>query len=103
MEAPHLVNISDLSDADLQEVFDAARDLKSRLKRGQKCPSLEGKTLAMIFEKPSLRTRLTFEVSMYQLGGMGHQHSSWPHRASSHRSAMASSERAPSVFSRKPR
>jgi len=69
MEAPHLVNISDLSDADLQQVFDAARDLKARLARGEHCHSLEGKTLAMIFEKPSLRTRVSFEVGMNQLGG----------------------------------
>ena len=69
MEAPHLVNISDLSRADLQEVFDVARELKARWKRGQRCDSLAGKTLVMIFEKPSLRTRVSFEVGMNQLGG----------------------------------
>ena len=69
MQAPHLVNISDLSDADLHEIFDVARGLKARLSRGEHCHSLEGKTLAMIFEKPSLRTRVSFEVGMNQLGG----------------------------------
>lgn len=69
MEASHLVNISDLSDADLHEILDVARDLKARLARGEHCHSLEGKTLAMIFEKPSLRTRVSFEVGMNQLGG----------------------------------
>ncbi len=46
----------------------AAR-LKRELQAGQRTPLLAGKTLAMIFEKPSLRTRVTFEVGMTQLGG----------------------------------
>jgi ornithine carbamoyltransferase len=69
MDARHLVNISDLSDADLGELFATAKDLKARLSRGEAVASLAGKTLAMIFEKPSLRTRVSFEVGMNQLGG----------------------------------
>ncbi len=65
----HLVSISDLSDADLAEIFEVAADLKARLRRNEVCTSLAGKTLAMIFEKPSLRTRVSFEVGMNQLGG----------------------------------
>ncbi|MBN2583539.1 MAG: ornithine carbamoyltransferase [Planctomycetes bacterium] len=69
MDARHLVNIGDLSDAELNELFGVAKDLKTRLARGEACQSLAGKTLAMIFEKPSLRTRVSFEVGMNQLGG----------------------------------
>ena len=53
----------------LHEILDRARRLKADLKRGQRPPLLAGKSLAMIFEKPSLRTRVTFEVGMTQLGG----------------------------------
>jgi ornithine carbamoyltransferase len=54
---------------ELDEILDRARRLKADLKRGQRPPLLAGKSLAMIFEKPSLRTRVTFEVGMAQLGG----------------------------------
>ena len=70
MEARHLVNIGDLSDADLKELFEVARDLKARWARGERVASLQGKVLAMLFEKPSLRTRVSFEVGMIQLGGL---------------------------------
>lgn len=69
ISAYHLVSISDLSDADLAELFAVADDLKARLRRGELVSSLAGKTLGMIFEKPSLRTRVSFEVGMNQLGG----------------------------------
>ena len=69
MDAFHFVSISGLSDADLAEVFGVARDLKARRARGERVNSLDGKTLGMIFEKPSLRTRVSFEVGMNQLGG----------------------------------
>ena len=60
------VSISDLTMADVERILDVA----TRLKNGE-VPDrkLEGKTLALIFEKPSLRTRVTFEVGMTQLGG----------------------------------
>ncbi|HOI54088.1 MAG TPA: ornithine carbamoyltransferase [Phycisphaerae bacterium] len=69
MDARHLVNINDLSDADLNELFATAKELKAHLACGRAVDSLAGKTLAMIFEKPSLRTRVSFEVGMNQLGG----------------------------------
>jgi len=69
MDAFHLITIDALSDADLAELFRVARDLKARWARGEQVNSLNGKTLGMIFEKPSLRTRVSFEVGMNQLGG----------------------------------
>ena len=69
MDAFHLVSIEDLSDADLAEIFTVARDLKARWAAGQQVSSLHRKSLAMIFEKPSLRTRVSFEIGMNQLGG----------------------------------
>ncbi len=62
-------SITDLSRDEVLEIFEIARDLKSRLRHGDQPPLLRNKILAMIFEKPSLRTRCTFEVGMYQLGG----------------------------------
>lgn len=64
-----LVSIHDLSREEIEALFALARDLKDRLQRREPHPLLPGKTLAMIFEKPSLRTRVTFEVAMTQLGG----------------------------------
>jgi ornithine carbamoyltransferase len=55
--------------AELDEILHISARLKRDLKAGQRPPLLGGKTLAMIFEKPSLRTRVTFEVGMTQLGG----------------------------------
>jgi ornithine carbamoyltransferase len=57
----------DLNALEYRTVMDTAHALKRGELRGQK--PLEGKTLAMIFEKPSLRTRTTFDVGMFQLGG----------------------------------
>ena len=58
---------SDLSPLEYRAMMDTAHALKRGEYKGQK--PLEGKTLAMIFEKPSLRTRTTFDVAMFQLGG----------------------------------
>ena len=69
MDAFHLVTIEDLSDADLAEVFTVAKDLKARSLAGEQVSSLHRKSLGMIFEKPSLRTRVSFEIGMNQLGG----------------------------------
>ncbi|MBI3735249.1 ornithine carbamoyltransferase, partial [Candidatus Sumerlaeota bacterium] len=60
---------SDLSIEDVEVIFELATVLKSALQKGEPTPTLKGKTLAMIFEKPSLRTRATFELGMFQLGG----------------------------------
>jgi ornithine carbamoyltransferase len=64
-----LVSMDDLSAEELWAVLDFARDLKRRWERADRPQPLTGRMLAMIFEKPSLRTRVTFEVAMYQLGG----------------------------------
>jgi ornithine carbamoyltransferase len=64
-----LLRVADLSTAEIQTVFTLARRLKADLRAGRTHPLLAGRTLAMIFEKPSLRTRVTFEVGMVQLGG----------------------------------
>ncbi len=64
-----LVSMDDLTAEELWAVLDLARDLKRRWERADRPQPLRGRALAMIFEKPSLRTRVTFEVAMYQLGG----------------------------------
>jgi len=63
------LNLSELSRSELEEILHLSARLKRELKSGQRPPLLAGKSLAMIFEKPSLRTRVTFEVGMTQLGG----------------------------------
>jgi ornithine carbamoyltransferase len=67
----HFLDLCDISSKDLRGMIDASRTMKDRLKRdGQpgKAP-LKGKTLAMIFDRPSTRTRVSFDVAMRQLGG----------------------------------
>lgn len=63
------ISMDDLSVDELKEVLDFAVELKRRMKAGEWPALLQGKVLAMLFEKPSLRTRVTFEVGMLQLGG----------------------------------
>jgi ornithine carbamoyltransferase len=64
-----LISIADFSGEELAGVFQLAAELKEKQKKGEKHHLLAGKILALIFEKPSLRTRVTFEGGMYQLGG----------------------------------
>jgi len=64
-----LLRIADLATPEIEAVLDLATWLKAELRAGTAHPLLAGRTLAMIFEKPSLRTRVTFEVGMVQLGG----------------------------------
>jgi ornithine carbamoyltransferase len=63
------LTLDGLTRAELDEILHLSARLKRDVKAGQRPPLLGGKTLAMIFEKPSLRTRVTFEVGMTQLGG----------------------------------
>lgn len=65
----HLLKMSDLSKEQIIEILDLADKLKDENKKGIKHPVLAGKTLGMIFQKSSTRTRVSFEVGMYQLGG----------------------------------
>ena len=61
--------LTDWSKAELDRMFDLTRELKAKQKSGEPHELLKGKTLAMIFEKSSTRTRVSFEVGMVQLGG----------------------------------
>ncbi|MDY0269321.1 ornithine carbamoyltransferase [Trichloromonas sp.] len=61
--------LTDWSRDDLDKIFALTRDLKAKQKRGEEHHLLKGKTLAMIFEKSSTRTRISFEAGMFQLGG----------------------------------
>jgi ornithine carbamoyltransferase len=63
------LRLTDLTTVELERVLVLAGRLKRELRAGTPHPLLAGRTLAMIFEKPSLRTRVTFEVGMVQLGG----------------------------------
>jgi len=65
----HLLSAADLSREDILGLFRGAAELKASLKSGRVTEPLAGRTLALIFEKPSLRTRVTFEVGILQLGG----------------------------------
>ncbi|MBI5293305.1 MAG: ornithine carbamoyltransferase [Chloroflexi bacterium] len=66
----HFVSISDLSTAEIESLLDLALKLKrERAKKGANKPVLAGKTLGMVFQKPSLRTRVSFERAMQHLGG----------------------------------
>ena len=64
-----LLSIHELSVDDVEEILTLAADLKAKQKAGISHKLLAGKTLGMIFEKSSTRTRVSFEVGMYQLGG----------------------------------
>ena len=65
----HLLKLSDLTEAEILDLLDLADRLKDENKRGISHPYLAGKSLGMIFQKSSTRTRVSFEVGMYQLGG----------------------------------
>jgi len=69
MNAKDLVALSYLTTEEIYEILETARNLKLEHRAGVKHDVLAGKTLAMIFQKPSLRTRVSFENGMYQLGG----------------------------------
>ncbi len=65
MTTKHFISINDLSAAEINRLIQSAISLK----KGPSTPLLKGKTLGMIFQKPSMRTRVSFDVAMYQLGG----------------------------------
>ncbi|MBQ6876543.1 MAG: ornithine carbamoyltransferase [Lachnospiraceae bacterium] len=65
----HLLKLMDLSSNDINEILNLADQLKYEKKHGIEHHLLKGKTLGMIFEKSSTRTRVSFEVGMYDLGG----------------------------------
>lgn len=65
----HLLKLMDWSKEEIISTLDLADRLKEEKKKGIRHPILEGKTLGMIFEKSSTRTRVSFEVGMHELGG----------------------------------
>jgi len=64
-----LLSLFDLTSDEIRDLFDRTQWLKEQQKKGVEHHPLKGKTLAMVFEKSSTRTRVSFEVGMYQLGG----------------------------------
>lgn len=69
MRGKSLASLYDLTKEEIEQILKTSELLKLQSYRGQKHPLLKDKTLAMIFEKPSTRTRVSFEVGMWQLGG----------------------------------
>src|SRR5438552_15958550 len=67
MKQKHLVSLRDYTKAELEEIFELAARMKEN--PGAYAQALRGRSLAMSFQKPSTRTRVSFEVGMFQLGG----------------------------------
>jgi ornithine carbamoyltransferase len=65
----HVLSILDLSAGEIEQIFAVTKDLKAKLVQGVREPLLPGRVLALLFEKPSLRTRVSFETAMLHLGG----------------------------------
>lgn len=65
----HLNSLLDLAPRDLEQIFGFAHELKARLAKNDRPQLLSGRVLTQLFEKPSLRTRVSFEAGMMQLGG----------------------------------
>ncbi len=71
MKGKSLISINDLTLEEIYQVFDLSKSLKEKKYAGEPHKYLEGKTLGMIFAKPSTRTRVSFETGIYHLGGIG--------------------------------
>ena len=69
LKGKDMLSIHDLSVDEVEEILALAAELKAKQKAGVEHHLLKGKTLGMIFEKSSTRTRVSFETGMYQLGG----------------------------------
>jgi ornithine carbamoyltransferase len=71
MKPRHFLDLSDLSGAEIRHVLKMGAAIKARRRRGERATDrpLEGKVLAMVFDKPSTRTRVSFDVGMRELGG----------------------------------
>ena len=71
MKGKSLISINDLTHEEIWQIFELSQSLKLRRLSGEPHKVLEGKKLGMIFSKPSTRTRVSFEVGIYELGGIG--------------------------------
>ena len=69
LKTKDLLTLDELSPNELSKIIDLGIHLKKKLKSGSTNPILKNKTLAMVFQKPSTRTRVSFETGMAQLGG----------------------------------
>ena len=69
LKTKDLLTLAELTPKEFVELIDYSIKLKKELKKGKNKPILKNKTLTMIFQKPSTRTRVSFEIGMYQLGG----------------------------------
>ena len=67
----HLLKMNDLTREEVYHILDVADELKAAQKAGKTPPLLAGKSVALMFSKTSTRTRTSFEVGVYQLGGLG--------------------------------
>ena len=65
----HLITVTDLSTTEIERIFAITEDLKTKFAQGLREPLLPGRVMALLFEKPSLRTRVSFEAGMINLGG----------------------------------
>ena len=71
MKGKDLISIHDLTLEEVNQIFEVSKTLKQKHLIGEPHRVLKGKTLGMIFTKPSTRTRISFETGIYQLGGIG--------------------------------
>ena len=69
LKSKDFLTLDELSQKEIQQIIELAIKLKKQLKSAKTKPLLKNKTLAMIFQKPSTRTRVSFETAMFQLGG----------------------------------
>lgn len=67
----HFLTLKEYSKEEILQIVDLGLQIKAELRRGEQKPYLKQQTLAMIFEKSSTRTRVSFETGIYQLGGQG--------------------------------
>jgi ornithine carbamoyltransferase len=65
----HFISIADYSRHEIENIFSLTKEIKEKTKRSEEHHLCKGKTMSMIFAKPSARTRISFETGMYQLGG----------------------------------
>jgi ornithine carbamoyltransferase len=69
LKTKNLLTLSEISKKEFSQLIDYSIKLKKELKKGGNKPILKNKTLTMVFQKPSTRTRVSFEIGIFQLGG----------------------------------